>query len=177
MTSLSISKKTVLKQVVTTIIAVAVAVGLPQLLHVAGRAAGVDTKLGEILLPMHIPVLLAGFLGGPITGLVAGIISPILSYALSGMPTQIMLPYILIEVVTYGFAAGMFKNANMNVALKVLACQMAGRIVRAIAILICGTVSSTVIWNSVKVGAIGIVLQLILVPLILYRVEGKKSAE
>ena len=177
MTSLSISKKTVLKQVVTTIIAVAVAVGLPQLLHVAGRAAGVDTKLGEILLPMHIPVLLAGFIGGPIAGLIAGVISPLLSYALSGMPTQIMLPYILIEVVTYGFAAGMIKNANMNVTLKVLACQMAGRIVRAIAILICGTVASTVIWNSVKVGAIGIVLQLILIPLILFRVEGKKSAE
>lgn len=177
MTSLSISKKTVLKQVVTTIIAVAVAVGLPQLLHVAGRVAGVDTKLGEILLPMHIPVLLAGFIGGPIAGLVAGVISPLLSYALSGMPTQIMLPYILIEVVTYGFAAGVFKNANMNVTLKVLACQVAGRIVRAIAILICGTVASTVIWNSVKVGAIGIVLQLILIPLILFRVEGKKSAE
>ena len=177
MTALSISKKTVLKQVVITIIAVAVAVGLPQLLHVAGRAAGVDTKLGEILLPMHIPVLLAGFIGGPVAGLIAGVISPLLSYALSGMPTQIMLPYILIEVVTYGFAAGMFKNADMNVTLKVLACQMAGRLVRAAAILIGGTVASSVIWNSVKVGAIGIVLQLILIPLILFRVEGKKSAE
>ena len=88
-----------------------------------------------------------------------------------------MLPYILIEVVTYGFAAGMFKNADMNVTLKVLACQMAGRLVRAAAILIGGTVASSVIWNSVKVGAIGIVLQLILIPLILFRVEGKKSAE
>ena len=177
MTSLSISKKTVLKQVMVTIIAVALAVGLPQLLHVAGRAAGVDTKLGEMLLPMHIPVFLAGFLGGPIAGLIAGIISPILSYAISGMPTQVMLPYILIELVTYGFAAGMFKNANMNVTLKVLACKMAGRIIRAIAIIICGTVASSVIWDSIKVGAIGIVLQLILIPLILYRVEGKKSAE
>lgn len=177
MTALSISKKTVLKQVVITIIAVAVAVGLPQLLHVAGRAAGVDTKLGEILLPMHIPVLLAGFIGGPVAGIIAGVISPLLSYALSGMPTQMMLPYIAIELVTYGFAAGMFKNANMNVTLKVLACQMAGRIVRAVAILIGGTVASTVIWDSIKIGAIGIVLQLILVPLILYRVEGKKSAE
>lgn len=177
MTSLSISKKTVLKQVMVTIIAVALAVGLPQLLHVAGRAAGVDAKLGEMLLPMHIPVLLAGFIGGPIAGLVAGIISPILSYALSGMPTQMMLPYILIELVTYGFAAGMFKNANMNVTLKVLACQFVGRIIRAIAIIICGTVASSVIWDSIKVGAIGIVLQLILIPLILYRVEGKKSAE
>ena len=177
MTSLSISKKTVLKQVMVTIIAVALAVGLPQLLHVAGRAAGVDTKLGEMLLPMHIPVFLAGFLGGPIAGLIAGIISPILSYAISGMPTQVMLPYILIELVTYGFAAGMFKNANMSVTLKVLACQFAGRIIRAIAILICGTVASSVIWESIKIGAVGIVLQLILVPLILYRVEGKKSAE
>ena len=177
MTSLSISKKTVLNQVVISIIAVAVAVGLPQLLHIAGRAAGVGSKLGEIVLPMHIPVFLAGFLGGPIAGLIAGIISPILSYALSGMPSQMMLPYIAIELVTYGFSAGMLKNAKMPSTLKVFAVQAAGRLVRAIAILIGGTVATSVIWNSIKVGVIGIVLQLILIPLILYRVEGKKSAE
>ena len=177
MTSLSISKKTILKQVVITIIAVAVAVGLPQILHIAGRTAGVDTKLGEMLLPMHIPVLLAGFFGGPIAGLIAGLISPVLSYALSGMPTQMMLPYIAIELITYGFSAGMLKTAKMPVTLKVLTAQIAGRLVRAVAIVICGTVATSVIWNSIKISAIGIVLQLILVPLILYRVEGKKSAE
>ena len=50
------------RQALLTAIAVAVAVVLPQLCHLLGGQLGVGTSLGEMLLPMHLPVMLAGLL-------------------------------------------------------------------------------------------------------------------
>ena len=43
-------------------------------------------EIGNMLCPMHIPVLLCGFLVGPFWGAVVGLIAPLLRFALFGMP-------------------------------------------------------------------------------------------
>ena len=48
--------------------AVAGAVVLPQFFHAAGAAVGAGTALGEVFLPMHLPIILVGLLAGPLRG-------------------------------------------------------------------------------------------------------------
>ena len=59
---------------------VALAVLLPQLVHVALGAPG-----GVRWLPMYLPVLLAGCLLGPVWGLGVGVLSPLCSFALTSL--------------------------------------------------------------------------------------------
>lgn len=42
--------------------------------------------VGNMMLPMHLPVLLCGFLCGPIYGLGVGFLAPLLRNLLFGMP-------------------------------------------------------------------------------------------
>jgi uncharacterized membrane protein len=42
--------------------------------------------LGNILMPMHIPVLLCGFLCGPLFGAACGVLLPLLSSIMIGIP-------------------------------------------------------------------------------------------
>lgn len=62
---------------------------------------------GRVLLPMHIPALIAGLLLGPAAGLVVGAGSPVLSLLLTGRPpVPYMLP-MLFELAAYGVVAGL----------------------------------------------------------------------
>ena len=54
---------------------------LPQVAHlIAGPS------LGQVLLPMHIPVLLGGFVLGPWFGCFLGAATPLISSLITGMP-------------------------------------------------------------------------------------------
>lgn len=180
LTKPSISFKT---QTLYMALATVAAVALPQLCHVMGSVSGVGTAIGETFLPMHLPILFIGLFAGPYAGSVAGFISPLISFALTGMPNAVMLPFMMIELCAYGLFAGVLRNVNIPVVLKVLIAQILGRAVRAIAILIAvyamGNTSVAVasIWKSVATGIFGIALQLILIPLIIYRVENVTENE
>ena len=164
-------------QTLAAILAIAGAVALPQLFHVMGAVSGLGTKLGETFLPMHLTIFLAGFLAGPCAGAAAGLLAPLVNFALTGMPTSAMLPFMMIELCAYGLFAGLLKTVNLPVTVKVLAVQIAGRLVRGAAIALSvyafgnTAVPVSVIWTSIAAGVFGIVLQLVLIPLILYRVE------
>lgn len=165
------------KQTAAAFLAVIAAVALPQLLHLCGAMAGVGTKLGEILLPMHAPILLVGLLVGPWAGAAAGICAPMLSFALTAMPRASMLPFMMIELGTYGLCAGLLAKTKLPTLFRVLFAQMAGRAVRAVAIL-CAThlfsataVPVSVIWESIAVGVVGILLQWVLLPLTVRAVQ------
>lgn len=171
------TKISIRTQTLATIAAIVAAVALPQVLHVAGRIFGINTALGEMLLPMHLPVILVGLLTGPIVGTITGITAPILSFALSGMPTVVMLPIIVVELFGYGLSAGLLKDTNMPTIAKVLTTQLTGRIFRAIAtlfvIFVIGAKAPAVatIWTSITAGFVGIVIQLVSLPLIVRWVE------
>ena len=177
------TRLTVKIQTLAAVSAVVGAVALPQFFHMLGRITGLGTALGETFLPMHLPILLVGLLAGPYAGAVAGLLGPLLSFMLTGMPTISMLPFIIIELCAYGFSSGAVRKMKMPTIGKVLISQAFGRILRAAAILLAvyvfgkSNVGVSVIWMSISKGLFGLCLQWLLLPLLVYRIEGLKRNE
>ena len=69
--------------------------------------------IGNMLLPMHIPVMLCGLVCGWQYGLIIGAVAPIMRSAIFGMP--VMFPSAIgmaFELATYGFVIGyLFSHA------------------------------------------------------------------
>ena len=153
--------------------AVTGAVLLPQLVHLIGAVSGVGSALGELLLPMHFFVILAGFLAGPAVGFSVGACAPLISHLLSGMPSETVLPFMMIELIGYGLVAGLLSETKINGFLKLFVAQLGGRLLRAAAVLVAvyafnlQTIGVVSIWNTVRVGLLGILLQWCLLPLLL----------
>ena len=172
-------KLSIKTQTLAAIGAVASAVILPQLFHLMGAISGTGTALGETFLPMHLPIILAGLLAGPYVGAVSGLLAPLLSFALTGMPTLAMLPFMMIELCVYGLTAGLLWNTKMPTIAKVALTQVAGRGVRAVAILLAvyafgsNAIPVAIIWNSIAAGVFGLALQWALIPLVVYRVKNR----
>lgn len=170
-------------QTLATVAAIVGAVAVPQIFHAFGAVFGLGTALGESFLPMHLPILLVGLLAGPYAGAAAGMFGPLVSFALSGMPGIAMLPFMMLELCVYGLTAGFLRNVKLLVVMKVMFAQMAGRIIRAAAILaaVYGLGSESIplasIWVSVGTGIYGIVLQWALLPMIVHCVERTKNEE
>lgn len=170
-------KLTFKTQAMAAVLAIAGAVAVPQLFHVVGAVSGLGTALGETFLPMHLPVILAGMMAGPYAGAVAGAFGPLVSFALSGMPGAAMLPFMMIELAAYGLAAGLLRSVQMPVLGKVVLVQIAGRLVRAVAIAagiyLLGVqgIQLPVIWNSILTGLPGLLLQWTVLPLLVFWVE------
>lgn len=177
-TSITQQKLSVKTQIIGAFIALISAVALPQIVHVIGKTSGIGTSLGEIFLPMHLPIILMGLLVGPYATGIAGLLSPFVSFALTDMPSRLMLPFMMIELCAYGICAGMIRNIKIPLIAKVLIVQIAGRIIRAGAIAVGfyvfgTTVQLTAFLRSIPKGLFGIILQLIIIPLAVYRLKEK----
>lgn len=170
-------------QALATITAILGAVVVPQIFHALGAVSGLGTALGETFLPMHLPIILVGLLAGPYAGAIAGAIGPLASFALSGMPSTVMLPFMMIELAVYGFSSGLLRNVKIASIGKVLISQVAGRAIRAIAIILAvytfgySSIKVPIIWNSIVTGLPGLVLQWSLLPLIIFWVNNRKVNE
>ena len=156
------------RRLIITALLVAVGLLLPQLFHMAAGKVG-----GASFLPMHIPVFLAGLLAGPASGAAVGLLSPLLSAVLTGMPTFEKLPFMALELMTYGAAAGLlYTRWRANVYLSLLTAMAAGRIVNLAAYFAAGSLlqmqgySWMMAIRSVAVGVPGILIQIILIPII-----------
>ncbi len=175
----AILKKSAANKVITLLVAVTASVILPQIFHAIGVVSGTGAAVGSALLPMHIPVILAGFIGGPAVGLVAGILSPLVSFAISSMPAAALLPFMAIELGVYGLTAGLISNAKFNSFAKLIVVQLAGRAARALAIIaavyILGNtaLSAASIAEFITAGLFGIILQWAFIPLAVSKIEGK----
>ena len=87
---------------------VALAVLLPQLVHLIAGASG-----GVQWLPMYLPVLLGGCLLGWKWGLGVGVLSPLVSFAITlltgnAMPAASRLPYMMAELAVFAAVSGAF---------------------------------------------------------------------
>ncbi|MCM1334537.1 MAG: ECF transporter S component [Bacteroides sp.] len=168
-------------QTLATLAAIVAAVAVPQIFHVIGSISGMGTSLGETFLPMHLPIILVGLLAGPYVGAISGLLGSALSFLLTGMPGATMLPFMMIELFVYGLTAGLLRNVKLPAVVKVLIVQVAGRLIRAGAILLAvyafgnESIKVATIWNSIATGLFGLVLQWVLLPLILFRVEHAKQ--
>jgi len=175
--SLTIKKTNIKTKTITTAVAIITAIVLPQIFHAVGVISGLGSLLGETFLPMQLPILLAGLLAGPVVGIIAGAASPSISFILSGMPGAAMLPFIMIELAGYGLTAGLLNKVKIPVFFNLILAQIAGRTLRIAGILFAvygmgiQIAHGTEILNFIAIGLPGILLQLCLIPLLMFRLE------
>jgi hypothetical protein len=122
---------------------------------------------GRVFLPMHFFVLTAGLLLGWRAGLAVGILTPLISFSISGMPLLPVLPFVVIEVATYGFFAGLLRENVKNIWVALIGAMIIGRVFLwlGIALLPTKLIATTYVTGVLQVGWPGILLQLALVPL------------
>ena len=135
--------------------------------------------IGNMLCPMHIPVLLCGLICGWKYGAAVGFILPLLRSMIFGMPP--MYPNAIamaFELMTYGLVIGLLYSRSRwqcVVALYrcLIAAMLAGRVVWGIAkIILLGIGGSAFTVQAFLAGAVlnaipGIILQLVLIPAIM----------
>lgn len=139
-------------------------------------------RIGDMLCPMHIPVIFCGFICGAPWGLVVGIVSPILRSLIMTMP--VMFPTAIgmaFELGTYGLMAGILYNAlpkkKPYIYASLIGSMVIGRIVWGIArIVMLGFDFDKFGWSAFWAGAVlnaipGIVVQIILIPVIVMALE------
>ena len=162
------------KSLVLTAALIAVGVILPMAFHAIPKG-------GNIFLPMHIPVLLCGFICGPLLGLFAGVITPVISAFATGMPPMTVLPGMACELACYGFATGIFiriiktKYKPLNFYLSLIAAMLIGRavsgFVNGVIISLGSYTFQAWLTASFALSLPGIVIQLLLIPQLLYALE------
>ena len=168
--------------VVTTAMLCAFAVVISSAMH---NLAGSVTKS---ISPMHLPVFLAGILCGNWLGLICGACAPILGFLTSGRPAfpNAMIP-MMFELATYGFVSGLMRNIFVKnpkthkfaSVLALVVAMVAGRVVNGFAGGIVLAVGGAPLGASIlaKLASgftstwVGIIVQLILVPAILFAMQ------
>lgn len=143
---------------------------LPQAFHMIPNA-------GNILLPMHIPVLISGFICGPFYGFVVGLLTPLLSHLIFSMPSAIMIGQMLIELAVYGFVSGYLnytikmKNGLIKNYVVLICSMLIGRFIYGLsnALIIFKETYSLNIWLSTAfiTSFPGIMIQLIIIPILI----------
>ena len=142
-------------------------------------------QIGNMLCPMHFPVLLAGFvLGGP-WGLALGFIAPLLRSVLFGMPPMYPIATSMaFELATYGLVSGLVwhrvKHTLPMMYAALVSAMVAGRLVwGAVRFVLAGLSGTAFPFSAFLSGALltavpGIIAQLILIPLILSALQKAK---
>lgn len=170
--SVSLKTKLTIKGLVSVGLIVC-AVLLPRLAHIVGGASA-----GAKWLPMYLPVLVAGCLLGTYWGLGVGILSPVVSFLLTSifgdpMPALARLPFMMAELAVFAAVSGLFgKKIADNKWLAfpaVLVAELSGRtFFVALAAIFQGvsSINATMAWAQIQTGAIGLVVQALIAPLI-----------
>lgn len=134
--------------------------------------------IGNMLCPMHIPVLLCGFVLGAPWGAAVGICAPLLRSALLGMPPLMPIGIgMVFELAVYGAVSGFcwrrVRHTLPALYAVLLAAMTAGRLVWGVVRFVLAGLTGTAFPLSAFVsGALltalpGIAAQLVLIPLIL----------
>lgn len=154
----------------------AIGVIIPYIFHMSGIA-------GTIFLPMHIPVLLGGFLLPPQLAFVLGALTPLLNTLLSGMPA--LFPVSIIMVVELGFygliTSLLYRKFRLPsiftlIISMIVGRLMAGAMVYLLAIFFSGDLPPVFldpmkfIITGIATGLPGIIIQLILIPTLIYSI-------
>ena len=139
-------------------------------------------QLGNMLLPMHLPVLLCGLICGWRYGAVVGFILPLLRLSIFGAPPALTAIAMAFELAAYGFIAGYLYNHSRwqcIIALyrSLIAAMIGGRVVWGIVrVIMTGLGGQAFGWQLFMAGAFlnaipGIVLQLIAIPAIMVALD------
>lgn len=139
-------------------------------------------SIGNMLLPMHIPVLLCGYVLGWKYGIVVGFITPIIKSIMSGAP--VMFPVAIamaFELATYGFMTGLlykkYERSNINTYFILIISMLSGRAVwGAVSAFLLGLQGTAFTREVFIAGAFtyaipGIILQVFLIPILVIAFE------
>lgn len=133
-------------------------------------------RIGSMLCPMHIPVLLCGFISGPFYAAVIGFIAPLMRFALFGVPPMPTGLAMCFELAVYGLVSGLLykilPKKNVFVYVSLLGAMIAGRIAWGIVRVIMSEAGGYAFtWQAFMSGALftaipGIIVQIILIPVL-----------
>lgn len=174
---MSASKRFSVRNLILTSLFICLGVLIP---YITGHAAGIP---GNILLPMHLPVLLCGFICGWQYGAVCGLITPLVSSLLTAMPPLWpMLPIMACELLIYGVISGLtYRKFKWNIYASLITAMAAGRVVYGLIFALLTTVSTQPI-KAAGVGAAiitgipGILIQLVFIPILVKAVEQNQKS-
>lgn len=160
------------QQLVRAALLIAMGLILPQAFHSIQNS-------GAIFLPIHIPVLIGGFILNPYYALCVGMVTPILSSIFTGMPPVPSLYVIILELVSYGvFISLLYNRAKIGVYPSLIGGMLAGRVVSIVGnylilhILMSRPFSITTVAAGLFIQGIpGIIIQIVLIPLIIYALK------
>lgn len=136
-------------------------------------------EIGQMLCPMHIPVLICGFVCGPLWGAVVGVTAPLLRSFILGMPPLFPAASAMaFELAVYGIVTGIlyrtFPKKIPYIYATLFISMIAGRVVWGLARYIMAGLSNSefglaMFWSGAFTTAIpGIILQIVLVPAVVY---------
>jgi predicted membrane protein len=169
-------KKLDVKKMTVAAMLIAVGVVLPSF-------TGGIPQVGKMLLPMHLPVMIAGFaLGGP-WGALVGAVTPLLRSSFFMFP--VMYPNAVamaFELAAYGLITGLLYRSwkgpkVLRIYGPLLCAMLGGRLVwglmQTILVGLLGSgFSLAAFWAGAFATALpGVVLQLVIVPLVIYALE------
>ena len=136
-------------------------------------------EVGNMMLPMHIPVLLCGLICGWQYGAVLGFVLPLIRYFVFGMP--VLFPTgtaMAFELMTYGLVIGLVYSVSrwkciISLYRALIAAMIAGGIVWAAAqMILLGVSGGAFTMKIFLAGAFfnavpGIIIQLVLIPTVM----------
>ena len=163
------------KKLVLSALFLAIALVLPFL-------TGQIPEIGTMLCPMHIPVLLCGFFCGWQYGLAVGFVAPLLRSCLFGVPYLYPMAFSMaFELAAYGCVSGALYQklgrTKSSIYPSLLCAMVLGRIVWGTVRFLCAGLDVTkfglaAFWSGAVTAAIpGIMLQLILIPALVYALD------
>ena len=145
-------------------------------------------RIGNMLLPMHLPVFVCGMICGPMWGFAVGMVLPLLRSIVFGMPVLVPAAVCMaFELATYGLVSGMLRSRLPKTLpmlfISLIAAMLLGRLVWGIVCIpVYGFVSKSFTWqiffaNGFVNAVPGMILQLIAVPAIVTALERAHLAE
>lgn len=150
--------------------------------------SGQIPQIGNMLLPMHLPVLLCGYICGWKYGGIIGFILPYLRNVMFGMPPLYPTGCAMsVELAIYGIVSGLLykkmkKNNFVSIYVSLLCAMILGRVAWAIMqVILLGFSGQTFTFEMFMIGAFinaipGIILQFVFIPAIV-KIYGKIQSE
>ena len=139
-------------------------------------------QIGNMLLPMHLPVFLCSLICGWQYGGIVGFVTPLLRSVLFTMPPMFTAIGMAFELAAYGIIAGFLYSRSrwqcvMALYRSLIAAMIGGRIVWGIVrVMLSGVSGQAFTWQLFMSGAFltaipGIILQLVFIPAVMVALD------
>ena len=160
--------KTNIRKLVTAAMLMAVGIVLPFF-------TGQIPQVGNMLLPMHLPVIVCGLICGWQHGGIVGFMLPLLRYVLFGMPPMPNGLAMAFELAAYGAISGFLYNRSrwqciVSLYRSLVIAIIGGRVIWGmVRVVMLGMTGNAFTWQMFMAGAFlnavpGIILQLVFIP-------------